>query len=131
MGILDNRSALPCDLVARMELVGRFEVDCQSSGVDAGQVWITGIAPFRQAAVHDPQGFMRGLRELLLHLGGYAAYGAACCIAELLGYDQQNSDYLALLDAGIEFKRELGLSHTHLKGYEWSRWLRTHGADAW
>ncbi len=114
-----------------MEMLGRFEIDPQGSGVDAGDIYSICLAPLRAYAESNPEGFMNDLRITLLPKGGRAVYGGACCIVELLGYSLQDPNYLALLDAAIDVKREMGLSSGHLKGYEWSRWLETHGPDSW
>jgi len=113
-------------------MLGRLEMDQTGSGMDAGEVYDNCIAPFRFNAQADPPGFAADLRVAVTdETGGFATYGASCLIVELLGYDLQIEDALALVDEGIQFKHERGLPSASLKGYEWNRWLEVHGPGTW
>jgi hypothetical protein len=119
-------------MVPRLEMLGRFEMDNISSGIDAGQVYLTCIAPFRKDAGADPVGFLAALRALIYGDGiGFVTYGACCLAYELLSLDTKYDDALALLDAGIAVKRASGLPSAALRGYEWTRWLDVHGPGTW
>ncbi|MFC0037159.1 hypothetical protein [Actinomadura rayongensis] len=126
-----SASRARADLLRRLELLGRFEMDPPGSGIDSTEVIQTSIAPFT-GYVDDP----KALAEMLSgavegERSGFATYGASCLIVELAGSDFRTADSLAVLDAAIMFKRERGLPSARLKGYEWKRWLEVNGPDTW
>lgn len=126
------RWRLPADMLWRLELLGRFEMDYVGSGVDAKEIYPTCIAPFYADAQADPQGFLAALRGAVADdKGGFATYGASCLVYELLGVNVRMEDALALLDKAIAFKRERCLPSSAFKGYEWQRWLEVHGPGTW
>ncbi|MEV4140965.1 hypothetical protein AB0J72_53475 [Dactylosporangium sp. NPDC049742] len=122
----------PADMLARLELMGRFEMDPVSSGEDATQIYPRCIAPFYVQAKADPQPFVSALLAAVRDdTGGFATYGASCLVVELLGTGQRFEEALELLDRAIAVKRDRGLPSAALKGYEWTRWLDKHGPGTW
>jgi hypothetical protein len=127
-----RRSRFPEDMIRRLELLGRFEMDHVGSGIDSSEVLSDSIRPFRSDARADPDGFVSDLRAVIATEDrGFATYGACCLIIETIGYEFRSEDALALLDDGIAFKRERGLPSACLTGYEWHRWLDVNGPGTW
>jgi hypothetical protein len=127
-----SQSGFPADMARRLEMLGRFEFDVHGSGMDSGLVYPECIAPFRDQATEDRDGFIARLRAFIIgDEGGFVTYGASCLVVELAGMDVRTPDALALLDAAIEVKRVRGLPSATLKGYEWQRWLEVHGPGTW
>ena len=127
-----RRSRFPGDMMRRLEILGRFEMDPITSGIDAGRVYSECMVPFSADATADPDGFLSDLRALVAgDTGGFARYGASRLVLELLGPHLRTDDALALLDGAIAFKRERGLASAHLTGYEWKRWLEANGPGTW
>lgn len=131
MGLFGRRRRFPGDMVERLELLGRYEMDHWSSGLDGGDLAQRCIIPFLDDARDDPEGFTADLRDVVKgDQGGFATYGASRLVFELLsGYRTPGA--LALLDAAIAFKRTLGMSTAHLNGFEMERWRTTHGGQPW
>jgi hypothetical protein len=126
------RSRFPDDMMRRLELLGRFEMDSRTSGIDGGQIFPECIGPFLDDAKSDTEGFVTDLRSLVASdRGGFALYGAHRLVMELLGPEFRTPDALALMDSAIAFKRERGLPSAHLTGYEWGRWREVNGVDSW
>lgn len=128
------RSRFPADMANRLEMLGRFEFDTISSGVDSTEIWPYCLQPFSQEAQDDPAGLVTDLLEFIRgDDSGFVTYGASCLVLELLPEKtwQNSEDALALLDAGIEVKRVRNLPSASLKGYEWGRWLEVHGPGTW
>jgi len=127
------RWRFPADMLQRLELLGRFEMDYAGSGVDGREIYPTCIGPFYADAQADPRGFLAALRAVVADdTGGFATYGASCLVYEVLGgQDGRTEDALALLDQAIAFKRERWLPTACLKGYELRRWLEVNGPGTW
>jgi hypothetical protein len=118
-------------MLQRLDVLGRFEMDNMSSGVDPARIYPETVGPFFADATADPSGFTADLRSLVANdHESFARYGASCLVWELLS-EHGTLDALALLDGAIAFKRERGLPSAHLKGYEWSRWVEVNGPGNW
>jgi hypothetical protein len=127
-----NRSRFPTDMARRLEMLGRFEFDVHGSGMDSAEIYPNCIAPFREYAAADRDGFIADLRAFAAgDESGFVTYGASCLVVELAGMDVGTPDALALLDAAIEVKRVRRLPSAMLKGYEWQRWLAVNGPGTW
>jgi hypothetical protein len=113
----------PADMLQRMDLFGRFELDRFDSGINSNEIWPHCVAPFYDFATADPDGFLMALRSVVHgHEGGFATYGAARLVWELLGQDGiRRATALPLIDAGIDFKIERGLPGLHFTPYEMRR----------
>ncbi|MFD4673617.1 hypothetical protein ACFWNN_28095 [Lentzea sp. NPDC058450] len=121
-------------MARRMEMLGRFELDSTSAGVDSGEIWPYCLEPFLDGVTNDTAAFLADLLAFVQDdEGGFATYGASTLAPNLLTEEkwQTHDDALALLDAGIEFKRARNLPSAMLKGYEWARWLEVHGVNTW
>jgi hypothetical protein len=118
MGLFSRRpkvpaSRFPGDIVLVLERFGRFEANPQGSGVDYDEVVQRLFVPYVQQATADPYGFFADLQSVVANNGGgYATFGAARLVWELLSgnvRDNPPAPALALVKAGIEFKRTHGL----------------------
>jgi hypothetical protein len=125
------RSRFPADMLRRLELLGRCEMDYTGSGVDVREIPAFIVSSYNDSQA-DPEGFLADLRAVVADdTGGFATYGASCLVFEMFGSQVRYEDALALLDGGIAFKRERGLPSMFLKGYEWVRWQEVNGSDTW
>ena len=132
MRLFGRRGRFPRDMVARLEMMGRYEMDAMTSGIDGGKIAELCIIPHLSEAPADPEGFTADLRDVVAgDTGGFATYGASRLVWELLSSNCRTPGALDLLDAAIAFKRTLGLPTARLRGYEMDRWLETRGQDAW
>jgi Flp pilus assembly protein TadD len=118
---------LPLDIVPMMEKVGWFQFDPTHSGVDADEIYLPIIAPLHRLAQAAPGPFLEALRDAVLPGGGWAVYGAARTVMEVLAGDYDHPAYHDLLRASLEFLRERGVPATMLNGYEWDFWLANNG----
>lgn len=130
MGMFGKRrgSRLPADTVARMTKLGKFEMNPSESGIGGSELFGDCISPYTSHADQDPAGFVADLHGQVISHGGLAAFGASRLVVELLQHsmdDDQN--YLDLLDAGLDYKRGLGLPSAFLNEYEMRRWNSVHG----
>jgi hypothetical protein len=81
-------------------MVGRFEFDVHSSGVDSTEIYPNCIGPFLGQREEDPVGFIADLRHFVVNDdSGFVTYGASCLIRELITDERlRNSpDALAVL----------------------------------
>ena len=104
------------DMLSVLERFGRFEANPQSSGVDYDEVVQRLFVPYVQQANADPYSFFNELQAVVANdAGGYATFGAARLVWELLtgdARDNPSAPALKLVKAGIEFKRVRGLELT-------------------
>ena len=122
----------PSDALARLELYGRFEMDPQGCGVEASHVWEHCMRPFvLDSGSSDRDAILVALHAVVAgDRSGFATYGASCLAWELCTGDiLEIPAALPLIDAGIAFKLDRGLSHVHLKGYEMERLCVLEGRD--
>lgn len=122
-----NPSELPADIVSMMETFGRFEFDPQESGIDAAYVWDSLQAPLLPLTQTDPDAFVTSLAEAVIPVGGWAAYGAARTVMNLLDGKLDHPSYHAILQASLQFLRDNGVPNNRLNGYEWQFWLDHEG----
>ncbi|MFJ3757640.1 hypothetical protein [Streptomyces sp. NPDC090080] len=113
---------LPDDVVSRMERFGRFEFDPVGTDIDASDVWGELQAPFLPLAQSDPQGFARVLADAVLPVGGFALFGAARTIWNLVGSDFSSPAYDAVRMAALEFFRANGVPNNRLSADDWRFW---------
>jgi hypothetical protein len=97
----NTKSRFPPDTLRRLAVLGRFEIDHVTSGIEPSDVWASCIVPFGEDAIANPEGFITELRDVLDgETGGFATYGATRLISELLDWKVRTPEALALLDAG-------------------------------
>jgi hypothetical protein len=118
-----RRNRFPDDMTRRLELLGRFQLDYQNSGIDSGDIWSECVAPFYEDSQADRDGFLIDLLAVIADdQGGFATFGASRLTWELYGSACLTIPAaLPLIDAGIEFKRASGLPTAMLTGYEMQR----------
>ncbi|MEU7099743.1 hypothetical protein AB0A66_15655 [Streptomyces longwoodensis] len=115
-------TSLPDDVVSRMERFGRFEFDPVGTDIDASDVWGELQAPFLPFAQSDPDGFARALAVAVLPAGGFALFGAARTVWNLVGSDFDSPAYHAVRMAALEFFRANGVPSNRLSADDWRFW---------
>lgn len=118
---------LPADFGRTLEQYGRFTFDPAGSGIDPGQI---GDGAFEYElwvlAQPDADAFIRAVAAVAIPAGGWAVYGGAKAVWNSVGTDVEHPDYLAMLDASIEFiLRTQGRGTIDLAPYEIARWKQT------
>ncbi|ONI48738.1 MULTISPECIES: hypothetical protein [unclassified Streptomyces] len=121
---------LPGDVVARMERFGRFEFDPAATGIDATDVWGELQEPFLPFAESDPGGFARELANAVLPAGGFALFGAARTMWNLIGSDFDDPAYRSVRTAALEFFRANGVPAGRLPTDDWLFWRKNH-SEPW
>ncbi|WP_431914377.1 hypothetical protein [Micromonospora carbonacea] len=119
---------LPADLEERLARFGRFTFDPGGGDTDADEVLRTLLHPLYPVAQADPARFLTTLRDRALPAGGWAVYGAAHLVWELLGGGVEHPAHHDLMTASLGFLRERGVPNSRLKGYEWEYWLNRRAA---
>ncbi|WBC09362.1 hypothetical protein [Micromonospora sp. WMMA1947] len=106
----------PGDLLGVLERFGRFESGPQGSEADYDEFVRRLFVPYVEQANNDPHDFFSDLQAVVADdAGGYATFGAARLVWELLTGEvkyKPPAPALALVRAGIEFKRAHGLALT-------------------
>ena len=106
-------SRFPKDILGVLERFGRYEADPQGSGIDYNEAVQRLFVAYGREASADPDGFFAEIHAVVANDGGgYATFGAARLVWELLTgpvKDNPPASALALVKAGIEFKRRHGL----------------------
>ena len=126
-----SRGLLPVNIESMMSMVGRFEFDPEGSNVDVAEFSeiYPLLLPLAQA---DSREFVATLAQATLPAGGWAVYGGARTVANLLGWEFDHSDYRAMLSAALHHVRDSGVSREKLNSYEWRFWLDNEGgAETW
>ena len=125
-------SRFPADMLERLDLLGRFGLDPQSSGIDPTVIWERCQAPFLDDLRHDRDGFLADLRALVAgDSSGFPALGASRLYFDLVDRSCRTEDALAIIDGGIAFKRARSLPSACLTDYELSRWREVNGPGTW
>ncbi|MGI5243748.1 hypothetical protein [Dactylosporangium sp. CA-139066] len=103
-----------------LDRFGRFELDPVNSGIDAATLWGERVSALYDYSVRDREAFLAALAaEVAGDQGGFATFGAARVVWEMLGKDALDTPSAwPLIEAGIAFKQARGLSSLHLTGYE-------------
>jgi hypothetical protein len=117
---------LPRNITFVMEQYGRYIIDPLRNNLDAGKIWET-IAPLYPLAQAGPDAFVAALNEKFLPVGGWAVYGAARTVTELLDAHFEHPVHNALRTASFQFLRERGVPNSMLTGNEWNYWLANQG----
>jgi hypothetical protein len=118
---------LPADFARTLEQYGRWTFDPPGSGIDPGQIGCGNIKyEFFMLAQDDSDAFIRAVAAVALPAGEWALYGGSRAVWNAVGTDVEHPDYLALLDASIDFiGRRYGMAY--LAPYEIRRLEQTRG----
>jgi hypothetical protein len=123
--------SLPPDIVQIMAAVGRFEFDPQGDDADAkvvSEIFPT-LYPIAQS---NPDEFIAALAGAVVPVGGWAVYGGAKTVFNLLGRKVDHPDYRSMLSTGLHFLRDRGASKGDLDSYEWEFWVQNEGGpESW
>lgn len=125
-----DTARLPGGVVSRMERFGRYEFDPMGAGIDARTVWSELQAPLLEFAQADPAEFAAQLVTAVLPAGGFALYGAARTIWNLLGSDFRHPSYDTVRMAALEFFRANGVPMNRLSAKDWQFW-QAHRDEPW
>jgi hypothetical protein len=91
---------LPPDFARKLEQYGRWTFDPQGSGVATPEL---GDYELYTLAQPDPDAFIGAVANIALPAGGWAVYAGARAVWNAVGPDVRHQDYLAMLDAAIDF----------------------------
>ncbi|HTU79666.1 MAG TPA: hypothetical protein VMF09_12985 [Solirubrobacteraceae bacterium] len=116
---------LPADFARTLEQYGRWTFDPPGSGIDPSQIGGGNIEyELFMLAQDDSDAFVRAVAAVALPAGGWALYGGSRAVLNAVGTDVDHPDYLALLDASIDFiGRQYGMAR--LAPYEIRRLEQT------
>jgi len=112
-----------------MERFGRFEFDPTGVDIDATAVWSELQAPLLEFAQSDAERFVTELVRAVLPVGGFAFFGAARTIWNLLGPDFRHPGYDTVRMAALQFFRANGVPNSRLSANDWQFWLRNRAQD--
>jgi hypothetical protein len=116
---------LPAEVAVTMERFGRFEFDPVGNDIDASSVWEELQSPLLEFSQWDPEQFAAELVAAVLPAGGFALYGAARTIWNLLGSDFRSPAYDTVRMAALEFFRANGVPSNRLSSDDWAFWQRS------
>jgi hypothetical protein len=94
-------------MLRRLQRFGEYEANPQGSRIEYSEIVDLILVPFAATAAADPHGFCTDLQAVVARDdGGYATFGAARLVWELLVNDQRTiPPAIELVKAGIAFKR--------------------------
>jgi hypothetical protein len=107
MGLFKKRSEhaagrqarLPSDIISMMERFGRNEYDPQAYPDDPGAIWTETQEPLYPLASSDPSDFIDALAQAVEPTGGWATFGAAHTVWNLVTEeDRSGIAYSSLMD---------------------------------
>jgi hypothetical protein len=127
-----KQSMLPPDIVQRMEFYGRREFAPQESSPDAAsrvnELVYQRLYPVASAA---PDAFIAALAVAVLPASGWAIYGGQRCVRDLLDARVKHPDYVAMVDAAMQFLRSQGYGLMHVAPVEQEIWRELHPGEQW
>ncbi|MET9223364.1 hypothetical protein ACIOC1_05935 [Streptomyces sp. NPDC088197] len=112
-----------------MERFGRFEFDATGIEFGADLVWSELQAPFLEFAQSDSDRFTTQLAAAVIPAGGFALFGAARTVWNLLGPDFAHPCYDALRMDALEFFRARGVPGNRLSAGDREFWRLHRGPD--
>jgi hypothetical protein len=119
--------SLPINIVSMTEQFGRHEFDSMGSDLAAFSVWQNLVSPLATYAQTDTAGFVRELAEAVIPAGGWAVYGGARLVGELLDPKLPDPNYHVLMTHSLDFLRACGVPPLKVSGYEWQFWANNKG----
>jgi hypothetical protein len=122
-------SYLPANVIPGLEPFGRFEFDPQGSGVDTSTL-ITHDYALLQLKKQDPDRFIAEIAAAAIPAGSWTLFGAMKFLWE---YDYletvpDNPDATAVLMAGVELARSMGMPYVQLRIDERAAFVRAGGS---
>jgi hypothetical protein len=112
-----------------MEEFGRFEFDPPGSGIDGSRVWNDLQSPLLPFAQSNPSGFVESLAKTTIPIGGWAVYGAARTVANLVDPEFESPAHDSLRNGSLQFLRDNGVPNNRLSAYEWQYWVSHRGGE--
>ncbi len=79
----------------------------------------------------EPQNYIEVLAEVIVPVGGWAAYGAAELALDVMEHDLDNSAYRALFVAGLEVRRQAQVPWVMLNSFDHAYWSDAHPDEPW
>ena len=131
-----GQDVLPADIVHLMVRFGRYEFKLQTDE-DEAQAMGQLTGKLYSIGTNNPQGFLAALADAVLPVGGWAVYGASHMLWEIFSSSVsaeilQNTAYIAINTASIDFLRTSGVTTMWVTGYEWDHWYAMGGtAETW
>ncbi|MFJ3305055.1 hypothetical protein ACIPSA_18410 [Streptomyces sp. NPDC086549] len=119
---MSGATRFPPDVASRMEQFGRFEFDPSEVSIDASRVWSELQAPFLDFARSDPEEFAAELADAVSSAGGFALFGAARTIWNLVGSDFRSPAYDRVRMAALEFLRSHGVPAGRISAHDMRFW---------
>lgn len=119
-----GRITVPQSIVAAMTEYGQHRLrDTDAPG------------PFHEEleslAEDDQKAWVEALSQVIVPVGGVAAYGASTLVQLCLNNPVELNAYCRLLDAALDHLRAEGVPEIELTGYERSYWHRKHPDEVW
>ncbi|MGW4677349.1 hypothetical protein ACWEOS_02665 [Micromonospora taraxaci] len=93
------------ELIANMERFGRYTFKPLGQHDDPNEIWHHLIGPLLPIAQADPDAFVTRLNRAVASTEGWAVYGAAHAIIELLGGDFRHPAAGELMHRSLQFLR--------------------------
>lgn len=118
---------LPPDITSLLEMYGRSKFDLRGTGVaqglDNSRIWMI-EADLYPVAQTDPDAFVTALATATLPVGGWAVFGAARLIRELLGHEFSHPASDEIREAGLQWLRDNGVpARLFVAPVDWKFWL--------
>ena len=125
---------LPSDIVSILERYGRHRIAPHSSGepspLEPGWEPIIPIE-FEMKVRPEPQKYIEALAEVIIPIGGWAAYGAAELALDVAEHDLDNIAYRDLFVAGLHVRREAQVPWVMLNSFDHAYWAEAHPNEEW
>lgn len=127
-----QKSLLPADIARRMVIYGKFEFAPQQSGPDAARHLNELIyGPLYPIASANPDGFITASAAAVLPSGAWAVYGGQRCVRDLVTARTSHPDYVAMVDAAMQFLRSQGYGLMYVAPVDLEVWRELHPDEAW
>jgi hypothetical protein len=94
-------------------------------------LWVSFHEELESLASDDRKAWVEALSQVIVPVGGVAAYGASTLVMLCLGHPDELDSYCRLLDTALEYLRAEGVPEIELTGYERSYWRGRHPDEAW
>ena len=122
-------SALPSDIVRKMELYGQFEINPTDADGNTANMVAKLLPELSPMAAADPDRFISELAAAVLPHAGWAVYGGERLVGELVDRNSRHPDFLKMFDAAMAFLRSQGHGPPTLS--EMKLWHELHPGESW